>query len=87
MYLCSDFAYLLLAFLQSQMQVMAAELVARAGEVDRLKTDLEMTQAESQNLRSEVAALRKTSEETQKRLDSEVSLACLPVLSQVCLLR
>ena len=87
MYLCSDFAYLLLAFLQSQMQVMAAELVARAGEVDRLKTDLEMTQAESQNLRSEVAALRKTSEETQKRLDSEVSLACLPVLYQVCLLR
>ena len=51
---------------------MAAELVARAGEVDRLRTDLEAVQAESQNLRSEVAQLSKTADETQKRLDAEV---------------
>ena len=51
---------------------MAAELVARAGEVDRLRTDLEAVQAESQNLRSEVAQLSKTADETQKRLNAEV---------------
>lgn len=51
---------------------MAAELVARAGEVDRLRSDLEAVQAESQNLRSEVAQLSKTADETQKRLNAEV---------------
>lgn len=61
--------------MQSQMQVMAAELVARAGEVDRLRTDLEAVHAESANLRSEVAQLSQTADETQKKLDSEVSTA------------
>ena len=54
---------------------MAAELVARAGEVDRLRTDLEAVQAESTNLRSEVAQLSQRADETQKKLDSEVSIA------------
>ncbi len=62
-------------YMQSQMQVMAAELVARAGEVDRLRTDLETVQAESANLRSEVAQLSQRADETQKKLDSEVSIA------------
>ena len=57
---------------QSQMKVMAAELVARAGEVDRLRTDLQSAQAESTNLRSELAQLSQRAEETQKKLDSEV---------------
>ena len=61
--------------MQSQMQVMAAELVARAGEVDRLRTDLEAVQAESADLRSEVAQLSKRADETQRKLDSEVSIA------------
>ena len=64
-------------FLQSQMQVMAAELVARAGEVDRLRTDLETMQAESRNLRSEVAQLSQRADETQKKLNSEVKPATL----------
>ena len=51
---------------------MAAELVARAGEVDRLRTDLQAVQAESQNLRSEVAQLSQRAEETQRKLESEV---------------
>ena len=55
---------------------MAAELVARAGEVDRLRTDLEAVQAESQTLRSEVAQLSQRAEETQRKLDSEVAF-CL----------
>ena len=54
------------------MKVMAAELVARAGEVDRLRTDLQSAQAESTNLRSELAQLSQRAEETQKKLDSEV---------------
>ena len=54
---------------------MAAELVARAGEVDRLKTDLQAVQAESQNLRSEVAQLTQRAEETQKKLESEVVIS------------
>ena len=62
-----------LGALQSEMKVMAAELVARAGEVDRLRTDLETVQAESQNLRSEVAQLSQRAAETQRRLDSEAS--------------
>ena len=57
------------------MQVMAAELVARAGEVDRLRTDLEAVQAESTNLCSEVAQLSQRADETQQKLDSEVSTA------------
>lgn len=57
------------------MKVMAAELVARAGEVDRLKTDLQAVQSESQNLRSEVAQLTQRAEETQKKLESEVVIA------------
>ena len=60
---------------QSQMQVMAGELVARAGEVDRLRTDLEAVQGESANLRSEVAQLSQRADETQKKLDSEVRTA------------
>ncbi len=70
--------------MQSQMQVMAAELVARAGEVDRLRTDLEAVQAESQNLRSEVAQLSKRADETQKRLDSEVSPMITFLKSSCC---
>ena len=54
---------------------MAAELVARAGEVDRIKTDLQSAQAESQNLRSEVAQLTQRAEETQKKLESEVVIS------------
>ena len=54
---------------------MAAELVARAGEVDRLRTDLEAVQAESTNLRSEVAQLSQRADEAQQKLDSEVSTA------------
>ena len=55
--------------------MMAAELVARAGEMDRLRTDLEAVQGESANLRSEVAQLSQRADETQKKLDSEVSTA------------
>ncbi len=55
--------------------MMAAELVARAGEVDRLRTDLEAMQGESANLRSEVAQLSQRADETQKKLDSEVRTA------------
>ena len=73
---------------QSQMKVMAAELVARAGELDRLKTDLQTVQAESQNLRSEVTQLTQRAEETQKKLESEVVISMhLPltwVLVRVC---
>lgn len=57
------------------MKVMAAELVARAGEVDRLRTDLQTVQAESQNLRSEVTQLTQRAEETQKKLESEVIIS------------
>lgn len=63
-----------LCVVQSQMKVMAAELVARAGEVDRLRTDFQTAQAESKNLRSELAQLSQRAEETQKKLDSEVNL-------------
>lgn len=57
---------------QSQMKVMAAELVARAGEVDRLRTDLQTAQAESKDLRSELTQLSQRAEETQMKLNSEV---------------
>ena len=68
----TDLILTTIVFLQSQMQVMAAELVARAGEVDRLRTDLETVQTESKNLRSEVAQLSQRADETQKKLNSEV---------------
>ena len=55
--------------------MMAAELVARAGEVDRLKTNLQAVQSESQNLRSDVAQLTQRAEETQKKLESEVVIS------------
>lgn len=65
---------------------MAAELVARAGEVDRLRTDLEAVQAESQNLRSEVAQLSKTADETQKRLNAEVGTFKLMRAQDMCVI-
>lgn len=63
------------------MQVTAAELVAKAGEVDRLSADLQAAQQESQTLRSDIAQLNKHAELTQRKLDSEVrpSSCCAPV--------
>ena len=59
--------------MQSQLKTMAAELVGRKGEVERLREDLAAAQGESQQLRSEISQLSTQATETQKRLDAEVT--------------
>ena len=71
-------------FVQSQLKVMEAEMVARKGEVQRLQQDLTTAQNEAQQLRSEIGQLTAKASKTQKRLDAEVSLHALWPSHYVC---